>query len=177
MKNIKQRGAALIVSLVMLTAVTFLAVLSLQSSSTQVKMVSNTAIRESVFQAAISALESAQNEIKTSSTGTNMLAEAMSSVQLLNGEVVLSQDSLMPMYEKTTTDRNYVYSEKSLKPVTLDVQYLGHGTAMNYTISGDSSIGRFTRHPFEMTSDAQDRAELVRSNQSIGFTFMSTTGH
>jgi len=52
MKKLQQTGSALIVSLVMLTSVTFLAVLSLQSSTTQVRIVSNLQIKEDLFHTA-----------------------------------------------------------------------------------------------------------------------------
>jgi hypothetical protein len=49
MKIVYQQGSALIVSLVMLTSVTFLAILSLQGSTTQLRVVGNLQIKEDVF--------------------------------------------------------------------------------------------------------------------------------
>ena len=57
-----QRGSALIVSLVILTAITFLALISIQSSSVQLKMVNNSQKSEAVFQSALSELEAQFSE-------------------------------------------------------------------------------------------------------------------
>jgi len=176
MKYSANRGAALIISLVMLTAVTFLAVISLQNSSTQVKMVSNTQIRETVFQASMSALETQLNDISRSPAGTDILAEAMSNVQLNNGEVVTDQETLTPMFDKVSSDKQYSYNDKALKPVSISITYTGAGSTLNYSLAGDSSVQRFNKHPFEVDSVASDRSDMFTSDQNLGFTFMSTTG-
>jgi Tfp pilus assembly protein PilX len=171
------RGAALIVSLIMLTAVTFLAVISLQNSSTQVKMVSNTQTRESVFQAGMSSLETLVSDFSADKDGTAILAEAMTNAVVDNGEAVMDQETLNPMFDKVRNNNDrYNYNEKSLKPVDVSVTYRGTGSNMNFSLSGDSSVQKFNKHPFLAEAAAEDRSERFASDQDLGFTFMSTTG-
>ncbi|WP_300427222.1 pilus assembly PilX N-terminal domain-containing protein [uncultured Thalassolituus sp.] len=170
------KGAALIVSLIMLTAVTFLAVISLQNSSTQVKMVGNTQTRESVFQAGMSALETLVSDFSAEKDGTTILSDAMTNTVQVNGEAVINQDTLNPMFDKATPGKRYSYNDQALKPVSVSVSYQGPGGSLNFSLSGDSSVQKFNKHPFLAEAGAEDRSERFASDQNLGFTFMSTTG-
>ena len=75
----EQTGSALIVSLIMLSEVTFLAIISMESSSVQLKMVSNSQKSEQVFQAALSELEAQFSESNEYGDAEDTLYEAMTS--------------------------------------------------------------------------------------------------
>ena len=75
----RQTGSALVVSLIMLSAVTFLAIISMESSSVQLKMVSNSQKSEQVFQAALSELEAQFSESNEYGDAEDTLYEAMTS--------------------------------------------------------------------------------------------------
>ena len=73
----KNEGSALIVSLVMLTAVTFLAILSLQSSTTQIRMVTNLEIKEEIFHTTARELNTKYNKYRDQSQGIDKLQAAI----------------------------------------------------------------------------------------------------
>lgn len=88
MISINQRGAALLVSLVMLTAMTLIAVTSMKGASTELSMAGN--LRESslTFQAAEAGLRSGETAVENSTSSSNIvggiIAEAAADPDYLN---------------------------------------------------------------------------------------------
>ena len=160
-----QRGSALIVSLVILTAITFLALISIQSSSVQLKMVNNSQKSEAVFQSALSELEAQFSESgKTSSAILDKLHEARYLVEIDpdTGEVVLDATSGEPTYQPVSLTRETSGRES----ITISARFTGRNT-INATLNGDISAGVFQYLPFEF-SVRSDLNSMFSSDQTLG---------
>jgi len=67
----KQRGAALVVGMVMLTILTLLAITAMSTSSTELVMAGNEQFRERAFQVAEIGVEQAMRDVQTGTAGTD----------------------------------------------------------------------------------------------------------
>jgi hypothetical protein len=67
----KQRGAALVVGMVMLTILTLLAITAMSTSSTELVMAGNEQFRERAFQVAEVGVEQAMRDVQTGTAGTD----------------------------------------------------------------------------------------------------------
>ena len=67
----KQRGAALVVGMVMLTILTLLAITAMNTSSTELVMAGNEQFRERAFQVAEVGVERAMRDVQTGNAGTD----------------------------------------------------------------------------------------------------------
>lgn len=157
MTTANQQGSALIVSLIMLTSVTFLAILSLQSSTTQIRIVSNLQIKEDVFHA-------------TSREQDHQY-----------DKVVNDPDKLDELYAAVTQDgpttmvQEVVFENKN---VTSELDYVGTISAgLNYTLAANSSAGAITSYPFRLSTQGTEKSGKIGSSMDLGYTFnMPTTG-
>lgn len=78
----KQSGSVLAISLVLLTAITVLAVMSMQRAGLQTRITSNILHREILFNSALNEQESWFYQLKTAATGDAMLSEPIRSYYL-----------------------------------------------------------------------------------------------
>lgn len=172
------RGAALIVSLILLTAVTMTAVVSLQNSMLQVKMVANTQLATSAFVAANSELEANYDEIRDNENGLQMLSEAVSSVSVENDELVLRSDG-NPEFSAVSARRNLNsdYSQMGVAPenITSEITYLGSGAIVSNGFAGDSTVGTFQTYPFQINASAAVNPS-ISSSQSMGIDYTAPSG-
>jgi type IV pilus assembly protein PilX len=67
----QQRGAALVVGMVMLTILTLLAITAMSTSSTELVMAGNEQFRERAFQVAETGVEQAVRDVQTGNAGTD----------------------------------------------------------------------------------------------------------
>jgi len=164
----KQNGSALLVSLVMLTSVTFLAVLSLQSSTTQLKVVSNLQIKEDMFHTSKRELTSQYDGYRDDINKIKELSKAMENAVLKNEDNVLTPkpfdiDAAITLESKSAKS-SISYTKKT--PVNL-----------NYSFAKDSSVGAMTSMPFEILSTISDSTGRFHSSQRLGFKYnVPTTG-
>jgi hypothetical protein len=157
MKPSYEQGSALIVSLIMLTSVTFLAILSLQSSTTQIRIVSNLQMKEDIFHS-------------TSREQDHQY-----------DKVVNDPDKLDELYAAVTQDgptqmvQEVMFTDKT---VTSQLDYVGTIAAgLNYTLAASSSAGAVTPYPFRLGTHGVERSGKMRSSMILGYTFnMPTTG-
>ncbi len=152
-----QRGSALIVSLIMLTAVTFLAVVNLQSSTTQVRIVQNLQTKETVFHTSKRELITKYVKYRKNGNSSDDLAQAIEeavndSVATLTADVTIDTDQIDHI------DSSLRY--KNNTPVNF-----------NYGFSSDSSIGHMTQMQFEVATETVDKSQRFSSSQLLGFTF------
>ena len=156
--NPLQSGSALVVSLIMLTAVTFLAIISMESSSLQLKMVGNSQKSETVFQSALSELEAQFSESNEYGDTEDTLYEAMTSFTTdANGDFLST-----PIDADRITSGTYT---------NLDTQVIYAGdptTHINRTFNGDTSASKFQRRKFTFNTEA-DINDRFTSEQSMGF--------
>src|SRR5690554_6638031 len=83
-----QRGSALIISLVILTAITIGAVVAMQRSTLQVRMVGNMQHQQNVFNATLSDLSSLINHLRNIGTATSLLNEAVKAENIATGSTI-----------------------------------------------------------------------------------------
>jgi hypothetical protein len=147
----KQQGSALIVSLVMLTSVTFLAILSLQGSTTQLRVVGNLQIKEDVFH---STTREQNHQYSKVVNDLNKLDEMFEAVQQTDA-VTLSQ--IVSFSDKT---------------VSSEVEYIGTiPPGLNFTTEGESTAGSVTPYPFRLVTNGVDQSQKVNSNMIQGYTY------
>ncbi len=121
-----QRGAALVVSLIILLAMTLLAITSMKSSSTEVAMAGN--LRESglTFQAAEAGLRSAENVIETTVSNSSFDGSTVSRL----GEFDPDPDYTATASWTNATDANINLTSVGVStPPQYIVKYLGKNAA------------------------------------------------
>lgn len=164
MRLFKQRGSALVVSLVMLTSVTFLAVLSLQSSTTEIRIVSNMQIKQEMFYTTERELSAQFNRYEQTPQNTNELKNA--TPLSINDSV---EDQFLTLNEEgIPIDTTKVASAQS------KVRYINTAnvTVNNGLIIG-SSPAPFSQNSFEILSETIDLSNKFKSEQLIGFSFLA----
>jgi len=165
------RGAALIVTLMLLTATTMVALVSLQGAGLNIKMVNNTQSKESVFQVAMSELETNFNRVRQD---TALLAEAAFSVAMNDsGEVVIDQNSQLPEFKPQSIDSGPHY-DKTV--IDTNIRYVGRGLMFSrHALGTDTSVGKYSRLPFEISSDAAIlNNEAFNSSQTLNISFLAS---
>ena len=181
------KGAALVISLVMLTAVTFLAVVSLQRSTLQVRMVGNTQMKEQVFHTAMSELESnfqainegSQNILNpAASVAGDILAGAKSTVTIgEDGRPVRQKNddgeelADTVIYKDMEIAASEAFKNAPTK-INTSVIYLGNGAQNISDFARNSSVGTFIHHKFELNSIVS-LSSSIESNQVLVFTYLS----
>lgn len=158
MKISNNKGSALIVSLVMLTAVTFLAILSLQSSTTQIRMVTNMEIKEEVFLATARELNTKYSRYRDQSQGIDLLQAAI--------EASVSDDPLLVL------DPDLNIGDGKISNVLSLLEYTDKTPpSLNFGLADGSSVGSLIRLPFRMSADVLDASKRYQSKQILGFNF------
>lgn len=173
MKYQSSKGAALIVSLVMLTAVTFLAVVSLQRSTLQVRMVGNTQLKEQTFHTSMSELKAKYELWGLGASKTQALADSMTSVITENDIAVLDEDD-KPTYLALAVDPEIEYYDRGMD-ISTSITYIGSGSRFFNTLTGDSSVEKFVQHRFVINSKAAMSA-AINSSQLLGISYRASTG-
>ena len=151
-----QTGSALIISLLMLIAVTLLAIISMESSTLQLKMVSNSQKSKEVFECSISELEANFRE----STQNN--SEILDTLNEARYNLVIESDGSETYLETVGT---------SIAPCpgasTLSVLYTGLAFNPNDTFNDDTSVGTFEYLDFDLRADSS-LAGRFTSEQILG---------
>ena len=154
----KNEGSALIVSLVMLTAVTFLAILSLQSSTTQIRMVTNLEIKEEIFHTTARELNTKYNKYRDQSQGIDKLQAAI--------EASVSDNPLL------TLEADIDIANEKIDRISSVLEYTSKiPPSLNFGLSDENTVGGLIRLPFEMSADVVDTSKRYQSKQILGFNF------
>jgi len=187
-----QRGVALVVSLIMLTAVTYLAVVSLQRSSLQVRMVGNSQLKQTSFIAAQSELSTIFGDIRDSDNGTQILNDAMQSFDVVSQSVVFSQgqdgssgisgvgisntvqEEAELAYKELAADvssRDYSAMGMETQDIKTSVLYTGSSFPEN-TFARDSTVGTFVTYLYRVDSTVAATSQIT-SSQSLGIEYLA----
>ncbi|MFT6655115.1 MAG: Tfp pilus assembly protein PilX [Marinomonas primoryensis] len=151
MKIVKQQGSALIVSLIMLTSVTFLAILSLQGSTTQIRIVSNLQIKEDMFHS-------------TTREQNHQYSKAVNDPKTLDDMFEAIQQT-----DPVTLDQIVNFTDKA---VSSEVEYIGTiPPGLNYTTVDESTAGSITPYPFLITTNGVDQAQKIGAAMIQGYTY------
>jgi Tfp pilus assembly protein PilX len=151
MKIVKQQGSALIVSLIMLTSVTFLAILSLQGSTTQIRIVSNLQIKEDMFHS-------------TTREQNHQYSKVVNDPKTLDDMFAAIQQT-----DPVTLERVVSFSDKA---VSSEVEYIGTiAPGLNFTTVDESTAGSITPYPFRLATNGVDQAQKVSAAMIQGYTY------
>jgi len=163
MKLITQKGSALIVSLMMLTSITLLAVISLQSSTTQIRIVTNLEIKEEIF-------HTTKRELTKQYDGYKEDMDKQSELQAaFSASSSQATTSLVPQISMSDADIKTVASALEALDST--------PISMNFTFAKNSSSGYMSTMKFELRSNVEDSTERFNSQQRMGFNYyVPTTG-
>ncbi len=153
----KQQGSVLITTLVILTAVTLIAVLGMQKSTTGVRMVGNTQLFENSFQIALSEINFTFNKYRQE-IDTSELENAIQN----------------PNSNQRITNRGEI-SEYSQSPITIetDINYKGSVNNIDHSLSGANSIGMIKEHNFTIITSATIPGANIGSTQEKEFSFLA----
>lgn len=157
----KQSGAVLAISLVLLTAITVLAVISMQRAGLQTRITGNILHREMLFNSAMNEQESWFYQLKTADTGDAVLSEPIRSFDVeADGTrtykpVTLTADNTIP---GTTTPRPIqTQNELLLLGTTAGTIALAQGqqsgdrVLFRYELESQSDIGRIEGRSMDET--------------------------
>ncbi|MEQ3693566.1 MAG: pilus assembly PilX N-terminal domain-containing protein [Thalassolituus sp.] len=163
MKSFKQRGSALVVSLVMLTSVTFLAVLSLQGSTTEIRIVANMQIKQEMFYTTERELSAKFNRYKETKANSQELKDA----KPLSTNALIA-DQFKDVRTEITVDATKIDSAKS------KLRYINIATStVNNNLIVGSSLGSFAIAPFEIIAETTDLSKRFKSEQLTGFSYLA----
>ncbi len=157
----KQSGAVLAISLVLLTAITVLAVISMQRAGMQTRITGNILHREMLFNSAMNEQESWFYVLKTADTGDSILSEPIRTFNLdddgtrIYTPVSLDADNTIP---GTTTPRPIqTQNELILLGSISGVNALAQGQESDdrvlyrYELQSESTIGRIEGRSMDET--------------------------
>ncbi len=153
----RQRGSALMVSLIMLTAVTFLAIVNLQSSTTQIRIVSNLQTKETVFHTSKREVVSKFVKYRKNGDNSDEMSDAIES---------WADGTIASLSADVAVDTSVINS------INTTLRYMNNTPVnFNYGFSSDSSVGHMTRMKFEVATETLDKTQRFSSSQELGFTF------
>ena len=173
----RSKGAALIVSLILLTAVTTVAIVSMEQSSTQVRIVSSSQQSENVFQASMSELEA---KIDLAFEDTLPFAQSRFNVQTEGDIAVIDEPTqtanFMPF--AMTPEDNYDDNIDVAISVQFDGQHtMGTGNALNEGNSmGIQEVPFILRAASRAGRALANGRRAFSSDQAIKFTYRASTG-
>jgi Tfp pilus assembly protein PilX len=159
----QQSGSALLISLVLLTAITLISITGLQRSGLQTRIVANNQHNEMAFHAANGELEAVFQTYQDDSDA-EQLNTAIDSYTTVDSETVYDviDSGITSHYEENAA----LYS--SHIQVSSDLQHTG---SSNF-VSG-YSIGEFVNYTFVITADATTPSgEQILSSQELGLEFI-----
>lgn len=157
----KQSGAVLAISLVLLTAITILAVISMQRAALQTRITGNILHREMLFNSAMNEQESWFYQLKTADTGDAILSEPIRSFDVDNDgnkiykEVPLAADNTKPgttIPRPIQTQNNLLLLGATTGTIALaQGQQNGDRVLFRYELESASAIGRLDGRSMDET--------------------------
>lgn len=175
MKSINtNKGSALAISLVILTAITLISITALQRSGLQSRMVGNIQHQEQAFHAANGELEEIFNFYATQASATQALSVPLNSFDIINNVQIFKTTS--PGH--TSTYSSYTPSKKSPRlRVNSNIEHTGFKSAL---VDG-FSVGTFSAYEFVVTSEAAQPnigqgIGRVLSSQAMGIKYIAPAG-
>jgi hypothetical protein len=175
------KGSALAISLVILTAITLISVTALQRSGLQGRMVGNVQHQEQGFHAANGELEEIYHFYATQASATQALSNPLNSYDVTDGERVYSpvdpgHESSYNAHDPSSSSQNY--KKKPRLAVGSSIVHSG----VNNTLVEGFSVGTFVEKGFVISSASNEPSfgltpGRMLSSQSIGMTFIAPAGN
>jgi len=171
----QQRGATLVISLTMITAVTLMAIVALQRVTVQQKMVNNIQISELVFNTGMNELEAKYGRFANEEGVTQTLADAVNNPEIdAEGNVRTDPVTGKPLYKPLPLQAEANLSRDFLQ-ASVQLQYLGTGGRLPRGFASDSSQNRFVNHKFELNTRVE-AGDSFQSNQILGLNYLAPKG-
>lgn len=172
MQNIKeQRGSALVISLVILTVITLGAVVAMQRSTLQIRMVGSLQHQQKVFNAATSDLGALLDQLRTADRVTEVLNDAVIAYNANTGAIdPYALDDETPKYGLTKPA-----APDNVQAVVNNLTSFEPPGAHSYSLKATegSSTGTLVPYYFASTASATDVNNSVNSTQQIGFYYLA----
>lgn len=161
-----QRGSALLISLVILTAITLGAVVAMQRSTLQVRMVGNMQHQQNVFNAAQSDLSSLIEQLRSMSKANDLLFKAIQAENSTSGSEInpFTQGGLT----KPRTHKNMKDTKNKLRVISLP-----SAASNSLKATEGSSGGTLVPYYFANKVDAVDKNDNAQSFQEVGFYYLA----
>lgn len=161
----KQKGSALAISLILLTAITLISISSLQRSGLQTRIVANNQHAEAGFNAANSELEEMFQTYITQDEAVSVLSESIDSFSMEDGKKqyeATEKTGVVSTYQTTATNR----------PLVVDLNSAVRHTGKSPFTAGYSQ-GGFSTYGFNVSTTARaPNNGRILSSQSIGIEFI-----
>lgn len=161
-----QRGSALIISLVILTAITLGAVVAMQRSTLQVRMVGNMQHQQNVFNAAYSDLGSLIDQLRGTATARDILFKA------IQADNVSAGSKTNPFAGGTLSRPNY---PENIKDPENKLRILSSPSSAPQSLKATegSSAGTLAPYYFANKVNSQDKNGNAQSVQEVGFYYLA----
>ncbi len=177
------KGSALAISLVILTAITLISVSSLQRSGIQGRMVGNIQHQEQGFHAANGELEEIYRFYATQASATQALSSPLNSFDIVAGDQVFhpvepGHESTYNSYDSANSGEQSTGNANPPRlAVTSDIQHTGIRNAL---VEG-FSVGTFVEYGFIVSSQAAEPSFGIApgrtlSNQLVGIKYIAPAG-
>lgn len=163
------RGAALAFSLVLLTSLTLLALVGLQRSTMQIRMVSNLQLEQTIKDISYSEIEANFQGIASKNSDNQLILEAINSV-LLDDGVVVRNDEGQPQPLPVLISPKSDYGKPDLD-VNTSIKLVSVPGTTNHSLAGDNSKGKTLKYRFQLNSEVEHPASGVKSAQELGITY------
>lgn len=161
-----QRGSSLLFSLVILTAITLGAVVAMQRSTLQVRMVGNMQHQQNIFNAAYSNLGSLIDQLRNMNTANDLLFEAVQAENNTPGSTI-DPFALGRLY-MPIQPQNVKRPTNALRVISLP-----SGAPNSLKSTEGSSGGTLVPYYFANTVNAQDTNNNAQSAQEMGFFYLA----
>lgn len=165
-----QRGSALIISLVILTAITLGAVVAMQRSTLQVRMVGNMQHQQNVFNAAQSDLGSLIEQLRSMGKANDLLIQAINKekAKANPNDKVHIEPFTSGGLTKPPTKKNMKNTKNELRVISLPSD-----APNSLKATEGSSGGTLVPYYFANKVDATDKNNNAQSIQEVGFYYLA----
>lgn len=159
----QQQGAVLITALIILAAVTSIAVLGMQKSTTSVRMVGNTKLFENAFNIALSEIDFTFDQYRQVAISGDLET------------AIQSPQTARPINNDRNAGNAEVarYAQNGLK-IESTLTYQGGAVNIDHTFSGANSIGMVKKYTFVITSQATIDA-AISANPNVDTNTLGAT--
>lgn len=170
----RSNGAALAFSLVLVTSLTLLALVGMQRSTMQIKMVSNLQLEHTITDISYSEIEANFQSVANKDSDNELILNTMNSVLLKNGVAVRNangQPQPLPVSISPRSD----YGKPDVN-VNTSIKLVSVPGTTNHSLSGDSSKGKTQEYRFQINSEVKHPASGIKSVQELGISYNIRAG-
>lgn len=179
------KGSALAIGLVILTAITLVSITAMQRSGIQGRMVGNIQHQEQAFHAANGELEEIYQFYATQASATVALSEPLNNFDIVNGDQVFHQ--VAPGHSSTyssyygggesSNGQSSGYAPKARLEVASNIQHTG----VRSSLVAGFSVGTFVEYGFVVTAESSEPSFGITpgktlSSQVVGIKYIAPAG-